>query len=310
MKYQYVVSALALATNALAAPSADALPWAKANPQAGAAAQAYADAYAEAEAIGHADPQAYALAANADDCASIACHASCGLLIIEGQSCSKNTDNTYEGPYDESCLCSDDSSFMKYYSPCMDCGWTLWKYYGVYVESALSACGLSTEPTGTSRCSTTLTDEYTPDYNINGCTYLGNCADTTTSSSSTSSAEDDATSTSAQETSTTAKETSTSTQETSTTAKETSTSTQETSTTKQSTESSAKQTSAGTTTKPVTSDLVSTFSTGKTGSTTSSEVKSSTSAESSTHVISTFEGAAVKIGGAASILAAFAFLLF
>lgn len=170
-------------TAAIAVPKADALPWAQANPQANAAANAYADAYAEAVAIAHPDPEAYALAASADDCASISCHASCGLLIIEGQACSTNTENTYAGPYNTSCLCSSGSSFLQYYAPCMDCGWTLWKYYGGYVSSALAACGsLATEPTGTSRCSTTLTDSYTIDTSIQGCSYLGNCPTETTSS--------------------------------------------------------------------------------------------------------------------------------
>ncbi|ODV76486.1 uncharacterized protein CYBJADRAFT_182650 [Cyberlindnera jadinii NRRL Y-1542] len=157
-----------------AAPNADAIPWAKANPHAAAAARAYADAYAEAEAIGHADPEAYAMAASEDQCADIACHAACGLLIIEGQKCSRNTENSYLGPHDSECLCPSDSEFMTYYPSCMNCGWTLWKYYGPYVTDALRACpGLSTEPTGTSRCSTTLTDIYTPDYAIRACDYTG-----------------------------------------------------------------------------------------------------------------------------------------
>ncbi|CAM9023541.1 unnamed protein product [Wickerhamomyces anomalus] len=172
----------------VAVPEADALPWAQANPQAYAAANAYADAYAEAVAIAHPDPEAYALAASADDCASIACHASCGLLIIAGTDCSLNSENTYAGPYNTTCLCSSGSSFLQYYTPCMDCGWTLWKYYGGYVSSALAACKtLSTEPTGTLRCSTTLTDSYTIDTSIQGCSYLGNCPTDTSKAASSSS---------------------------------------------------------------------------------------------------------------------------
>ncbi|ONH67880.1 hypothetical protein BON22_2766 [Cyberlindnera fabianii] len=135
-----------------AAASPEALPWANANPQAAGAAAAYADAYAEAIAIAHPDPEAYALAASADDCASIACHAACGMLIIYGSDCTTNKENQYAGPYNTTCLCSEGSDFINQYPTCMECGWTLWKYYGGYVSSALEACGtLSTEPTGTLR---------------------------------------------------------------------------------------------------------------------------------------------------------------
>ncbi|ODV74031.1 uncharacterized protein CYBJADRAFT_172790, partial [Cyberlindnera jadinii NRRL Y-1542] len=158
--------------NAEAIAGAHALPWADANPYASAAAEAYAEAYAEAVAIAHPDPEAYALAASADDCATIACHASCGLMIMGGSECTLNTTNSYAGPYNTTCLCSSDSSLNKYYASCMNCGWTLWKYYGPYVSEALAACEtLSTEPTGTLRCSTTLTDEYVVDTGINACDY-------------------------------------------------------------------------------------------------------------------------------------------
>ena len=181
-----VVSAVA-GPNADAAADADAiadsLPWSRANSFAEAAAIAYSNAYSEAIAIAHPDPEAYALAASADDCASIGCHASCGLLIIEGQKCSTNDENSYSGPYNTTCLCPSDTSFMKYYAPCMNCGWTLWKYYGGYVSSALAACGtLSTEPTGTLRCSTTLTDVYSIDTGLQACEYTGNCPTETTTS--------------------------------------------------------------------------------------------------------------------------------
>ncbi|CCH43873.1 putative threonine-rich GPI-anchored glycoprotein [Wickerhamomyces ciferrii] len=180
---------LATIASAIAAPKAEAIPWASANPHAAAAANAFADAYAEAIALAHPDPEAYAYAASADDCATIGCHASCGLLIVAGQECSKNTENTFQGPYNTTCLCSAGSQFNQYYAPCMNCGWTLWKYYGGYVSSALAACEtLSTEPTGTLRCSTTLTDSYTIDTSMRACEYTGGCPTTTstTSSSSTS----------------------------------------------------------------------------------------------------------------------------
>lgn len=179
-----------LASLAIVSAEAVALPWANANPRAAAAAKAFAEAFAEAEAIGHADPEAYAMAASDDDCADISCHAACGYLILNGQSCSLNTTDTYSGPYDSSCLCGSDSNFMKRYPACMDCGWTLWKYYGGYLENALEACNLLTEPTGTQRCSITLTDSYTIDANA-GCAYGGQCAtssgnDTVTGTSSAS----------------------------------------------------------------------------------------------------------------------------
>ncbi|ODQ56858.1 hypothetical protein WICANDRAFT_98115 [Wickerhamomyces anomalus NRRL Y-366-8] len=186
-----LAASLVSKVSAVAIPEAIALPWAQANPQAYAAANAYADAYAEAVAIAHPDPEAYALAASADDCASISCHASCGLLIIEGQACSQNSENSYSGPYNTTCLCSSGSKFLQYYAPCMDCGWTLWKYYGGYVSSALAACEtLSTEPTGTLRCSTTLTDSYSIDTGIQGCSYLGNCPTETSSTAQTTDSPD------------------------------------------------------------------------------------------------------------------------
>ncbi|CCH41986.1 putative secreted protein [Wickerhamomyces ciferrii] len=164
-----------ISAKASALPDAHALGWAKANPQAEAAAQAYADAYAEAIALAHPDPQAYALAASADDCASLGCHAACGYLILDGAACSQNETDQYSGPYNETCLCSEDSHFMDRYPGCMECGWTLWKYYGPYVTQALEACStLSTEPTGTLRCSTTLSESYTKDANA-GCAYGGSC---------------------------------------------------------------------------------------------------------------------------------------
>ncbi|CDR41553.1 CYFA0S07e03444g1_1 [Cyberlindnera fabianii] len=164
-----VSGAMALGA-AAPAPQPEALPWANANPAAAAAAVAFADAYAEAVAIAHPDPEAYALAASEDDCATIGCHASCGMLIIYGSACSENKENQYAGPYNTTCLCADDSKFVKQYPSCMNCGWTLWKYYGGYVSSALAACGtLSTEPTGTLRCSTTLTDSYTIDTGLQAC---------------------------------------------------------------------------------------------------------------------------------------------
>ncbi|ONH66449.1 hypothetical protein BON22_3745 [Cyberlindnera fabianii] len=179
MKFSTALISTAIASFAVAAPSAESLPWARANPQAMAAAEAYAAAYAEAEAIGHADPEAYALAASADDCASVTCHMACGLMIIAGQSCSENTENNYNGPYEDGCLCGNTiTSFKTWYNSCMDCGWTLWKYYSGYLENALIQCAAenpdypATEPTGTSRCSTTLTDSYTVDTNINYSTYI------------------------------------------------------------------------------------------------------------------------------------------
>lgn len=154
---------------------ADPLAWAVANPYAEAAAQAYAQALAEAMAISHPDPEAYALAASADDCATIGCHAACGYLILDGAACSENDTDTYSGPYNTTCLCSSDGHFLERYPSCMECGWTLWKYYGPYVSSALEACStLSTGPTGTLKCSTTLSESYTRDANA-GCAFGGTC---------------------------------------------------------------------------------------------------------------------------------------
>ncbi|ODV72321.1 uncharacterized protein CYBJADRAFT_185797 [Cyberlindnera jadinii NRRL Y-1542] len=171
---------------AFAFAEGDAVPWADAVPEANAVAQAYAEAYAEALAIAHPDPQAYALAASEDDCATFSCHAACGYLILDAQACSINETDTYSGPYNTTCLCSDGSNFLERYPSCMECGWTLWKYYGVYVTEALAACStLSTEPTGTLRCSTTLTDSYTKDANA-GCAYGGGCTSTESDGSSAS----------------------------------------------------------------------------------------------------------------------------
>ncbi|ODQ61111.1 hypothetical protein WICANDRAFT_61681 [Wickerhamomyces anomalus NRRL Y-366-8] len=159
---------------------ADPLAWADANPYAEAAAEAYAKALAEAMAIAHPDPEAYALAASADDCATIGCHAACGYLIIDGSACSENKTDSYSGPYNTTCLCASDGHFMNRYPSCMECGWTLWKYYGPYVTSALEACStLSTEPTGTLRCSTTLSQSYTKDANA-GCAFGGACVSSST----------------------------------------------------------------------------------------------------------------------------------
>ncbi|CDR46840.1 CYFA0S26e00672g1_1 [Cyberlindnera fabianii] len=184
MLFQSLVTLASAAS--LVAASPNALPWAQANPEAAAAAEAYAQAYAEAKAIAHPDPEAYALAASADDCASIGCHAACGYLILNGAACSTNTTDTYSGPYNTTCLCSEGSKFLQRYTPCMECGWTLWKYYGPYVSDALAACStLSTEPTGTLRCSTTLTDSYSKDANA-GCAYGGVCVSSTQADASNS----------------------------------------------------------------------------------------------------------------------------
>jgi hypothetical protein len=174
MKFSTALLATLTASLTFASPIADALPWANANPQAKAAAQAYADAYAEAVAVGHADPEAFALAASEDDCADITCHMNCGFMIIKGQECSLNEADTYSGPYEDGCLCGTaDTEFLSYYDACMDCGWTLWKYYSVYLVPALQQCqvedagaNVQTEPTGTSRCSTTLSGTYTKDTSI------------------------------------------------------------------------------------------------------------------------------------------------
>ena len=172
--------------NADAIAIAESLPWARANSHAASAAKSYAQAYAHALSMGYPDPEAYALAQSEDQCATIACHASCGLMIIEGQRCSLNTENSFWGPHNSTCLCAPDSPFLEYYPPCMECGWTLWKYYSAYVIEALQACEtLSTEPTGTSRCSTTLTDIYTPDWEIDACLYTGGCETTTTNAADT-----------------------------------------------------------------------------------------------------------------------------
>lgn len=175
-------------SEAIALPEGDALAWAdawgSAIPESEAASEAFSSAYAEAIAIAHPDPLAYAMAASADDCATIACHAACGYLILDGSACSLNKTDTYSGPYNTTCLCSDGSKFMDRYPSCMDCGWTLWKYYGPYVSEALEACStLSTEPTGTLRCSTTLSESYTKDANA-GCEFGGACVTTTNSSGS------------------------------------------------------------------------------------------------------------------------------
>ncbi|ODV70588.1 uncharacterized protein CYBJADRAFT_109639, partial [Cyberlindnera jadinii NRRL Y-1542] len=81
-----------------------------------------------------------AMAASADQCADIGCHANCGLMIIEGQRCSLNTTTAFWGPHNTTCLCEPGSPFLNYYPGCMNCGWTLWKYYGAYVTDALRAC--------------------------------------------------------------------------------------------------------------------------------------------------------------------------
>lgn len=177
MKFTLALAAIAASVSAIAVPKAQA--WADATPEGAAVAAAYADAYAEAIAIGHADPAAYAEAASTDDCADYTCHMNCGLMIVAGQACSTNTANTFEGPYKGDCLCNDDKStdFQSYYDACMDCGWTLWKYYGGYLADALAQCNadyptISTEPTGTSRCATTVTSSYTTDPNINYSTFV------------------------------------------------------------------------------------------------------------------------------------------
>lgn len=111
-------------------------PWFRANPFAEAVAMAYSNASSEAFTIAHADPKVCALVASADDCASIRNHASCGLLIIEGQKCSAKKESSCSGPYDNTCFCPFETNLMKYYARCMSCGWTLWKFYGGYVFSA------------------------------------------------------------------------------------------------------------------------------------------------------------------------------
>jgi len=346
MKYQIIASIAAGLYLVSASPAADALPWAQANPQANAAANAYADAYAEAIAIAHPDPEAYALAASADDCASIACHASCGSLIIEGQACSQNSEDSYSGPYNSSCLCSSDSKFMQYYSPCLECGWTLWKYYSAYVTSALEACStLSTEPTGTARCSTTLTDSYTPDFDIDGCSYLGNCEESTTAPEASSTAETSSqqttstsqapTSTAAEEStsSTAAAETSTSeasTSETETTAPQESTSSTtggetqaqssaEHSATEQSSFEQSSSTAEESTIKQSNTEQASSAISEETTSfaadTSSSDASvvesfSSSVGTSSSPTLATFEGAAVKVGASSAIAAILFSLLF
>ncbi|CEP22913.1 unnamed protein product [Cyberlindnera jadinii] len=171
------ISTLAFSLGLIQAKS---LPMADAIPAAKAAADAYAEAYSEAIALGHPEPEAFALAASADDCATFQCHAVCGTMIIAAQGCSMDQ-SSFTGPYTEDCICSDpDSTFMDNYNACMDCGWTLWKYYGPYLTAALEQCqidvgtstDIATEPTGTSRCSTTLSSSYSLDPNINYSTYL------------------------------------------------------------------------------------------------------------------------------------------
>jgi hypothetical protein len=170
-----LLSVAVFATSTLAA--AVPIPHALSNPVAAPIAQAYVDAYAEAVAIGNQDPEAYAQAASDDDCASFSCHLSCGQMIVTGQACSM--DGSYTGPYIDGCLCDStgNTDFLSYYNACMDCGWTLWKYYSPYLSPALEACNAefpqySTTPTGTSRCSTTLTSSYSVDTDINYSTYL------------------------------------------------------------------------------------------------------------------------------------------
>lgn len=195
LSYKVLLTAT-LASLSLASPfadpdpfaDADPLAWADANPHAEAAAEAYAQALAEAMALAHPDPEAYALAASADDCATIGCHAACGYLILDGSACSENKTDTYSGPYNTTCLCSSDSHFLQRYPGCMECGWTLWKYYGPYVTSALEACStLSTEPTGTLRCSTTLSESYSKDANA-GCAFGGACVSSSTAAAGVSNA--------------------------------------------------------------------------------------------------------------------------
>lgn len=315
MKFQILASIVAGLSLVSASPVAEALPWAQANPQAAAAANAYADAYAEAVALAHPDPEAYALAASADDCASISCHASCGLLIIEAQSCSQNKENSYSGPYNETCLCSSNSKFIQYYSPCMDCGWTLWKYYGVYVTSALEACKtLSTEPTGTSRCSTTLEGTYTPDYNIQGCSYLGNCESTTSAAAAESSAEQ-STSTSAAASSTAAEQptTSAAAQETSSTAQQaSSTGAAQTSSAAETTSEQPSQAVAPTSEAQGQSSAAAAGSSEAQGSAVVAQSSSASAGAgaSSTPVVQTFEAAAVKVGATSAVFAILFSLLF
>lgn len=301
MKFQILASIVAGLSLVSASPVAEALPWAQANPQAAAAANAYADAYAEAVALAHPDPEAYALAASADDCASISCHASCGLLIIEAQSCSQNKENSYSGPYNETCLCSSDSKFIQYYSPCMDCGWTLWKYYGVYVTSALEACKtLSTEPTGTSRCSTTLEGTYTPDYNIQGCSYLGNCESTTSAAAVESSAEQStSTSAAAEETSSTAQQAS-------------STGAAQTTSAAETTSEQPSQSAAPTSEAQGQSSAAAAGSSEAQGSAVVAQSSSASAGAgaSSTPVVQTFEAAAVKVGATSAVFAILFSLLF
>ncbi|CAM9011511.1 unnamed protein product [Wickerhamomyces anomalus] len=316
MKFQILASIVTGLSLVSASPVAEALPWAQANPQAAAAANAYADAYAEAVALAHPDPEAYALAASADDCASISCHASCGLLIIEAQSCSQNKENSYSGPYNQTCLCSSDSKFIQYYSPCMDCGWTLWKYYGVYVTSALEACKtLSTEPTGTSRCSTTLEGTYTPDYNIQGCSYLGNCESTTSAAAAAESSAEQSTSTSAAASSTAAEQptTSAAAQETSSTAQQaSSTGAAQTSSAAETTSEQPSQAVAPTSEAQGQSSAAAAGSSEAQGSAVVAQSSSASAGAgaSSTPVVQTFEAAAVKVGATSAVFAILFSLLF
>ncbi|CEP24985.1 unnamed protein product, partial [Cyberlindnera jadinii] len=102
-------------------------------------------------------------------CATSACRTSCNLMIIGGTQCTSNTTNPYAGPYDTDCLCSSNSNLMRNYAACLECGWTLWNNYGPYASSALAACGLPTEPTGTVSCSTAATTT------VANCIEEGNC---------------------------------------------------------------------------------------------------------------------------------------
>lgn len=115
-----------------------------------------------------------------DLCATYECHEACGLMIIEGQKCSENMTDTFSGPYTPGCVCNEDAPtpFQEHYSECLECGWTLWKYYSPYLSEALVQCAkdfprlAATEPTGTLRCTTTLSETYTRDPDINYSTFL------------------------------------------------------------------------------------------------------------------------------------------
>ncbi|ODV73998.1 uncharacterized protein CYBJADRAFT_184411, partial [Cyberlindnera jadinii NRRL Y-1542] len=131
---------------------------------------AFADAYGQAVAMAHPDPEAFALAISDEGtCATSICRTYCNLMIIGGTQCTSNTTNPYAGPYDTDCLCSSNSNLMRNYAKCLDCGWTLWNNYGPYASSALAACDLPTEPTGTLSCSTA------PTTTVENCIDEGNC---------------------------------------------------------------------------------------------------------------------------------------